>query len=263
MFEKKREKTIIKDSYFKGALKITRPVYLDNTGQPCLYIMNPGGGYLGGDIYRTELYMERDAELMLTTQSSTRIYKTSILPAVHESEIYLKEGSILEYLPDPIIAYESSRFKQKTTIWMDRGATLFYADIFTPGWAPDGALFAYDLIQSKIKVFMEGQLVLFDHLKLIPDMDIQGIGVFDGYTHFGSMIIISEKVSPKLLDQLYDSILSFEESVKFGISMLMIPGFVIRVLAHSTKEVDRIFAICSELTRESWFNKKNMFLRKY
>ncbi len=41
--ENKNGKTVSKNVYFQGALKIMRPVYHDDSGKVCYYILNPGG----------------------------------------------------------------------------------------------------------------------------------------------------------------------------------------------------------------------------
>lgn len=260
---KKQDKTYIKDAYFQGAFKITRPVYLDETGQACLYIMNPGGGYLAGDTYRMEVELEQGAEAIVTTQSSTKIYKTANLPAVLETEISLKKDSLLEYLPDSTIAYRHARFRQRTTVRMEDGATLVCADIFTPGWAEDGTLFSYDLIQSKLQVYLHDELVLLDHLKLIPDDAFRGMGSFDGFTHFGSLVAIGEQATEEFIEQLHEAIQAAEPCAKTGISLLSVPGFALRVLANSTQEIEQVIALCHGRIRQGWFDKKPIFLRKY
>ncbi|MCM2534008.1 urease accessory protein UreD [Neobacillus pocheonensis] len=78
--ERKKEKTILKESLSEGALKVTRPVYLTQSGEAFLYVMNPGGGYLDGDSYKIDIYLEEGAEAVVTTQSSTKIYKTRNRP---------------------------------------------------------------------------------------------------------------------------------------------------------------------------------------
>jgi len=263
VLEKKQDKTCIKDCYFQGAFKITRSVYLDDTGQACLYVMNPGGGYVAGDMYKQELILERGAEVIITTQSSTKVYKTENLPAVLETEIILKADSLLEYLPDPTIAYQNARYQQKTVVRMERGAALIYADMLTPGWAEDGTLFRYDLIQSKLEVYMEDQLVLLDHLKLEPDEEFQGMGSMEGYTHFGSLIVISERVTTDVVEQLYELVPSLDVAVKMGMSMLAVPGFAVRILAHSTQDIEKVIGLIHSHIRESWFQRKSVFLRKY
>ena len=55
---------------------------------------------------------------------------------IKKQKFILKEGSYLEYIPDPLIAYQNARYKQKNVIHMEKGATLLYSDIITPGWSP-------------------------------------------------------------------------------------------------------------------------------
>ncbi|MEW9668459.1 urease accessory protein UreD [Ammoniphilus sp. 3BR4] len=260
--EKKGEKSILQDSYYRGAFKITRPVYLDDSGQACLYVMNPGGGYVEGDSYRMEIQLEPGAEVLLTTQSSTKIYKTIEHPILQSMEVILKEGSRLEYLPDPVIAFQHARFKQDMVVHMERNATLICTDILTPGWAPDGSMFRYDLLQSRMKVFQEGKLVFFDHLKLEPDEQIQQLGSMEKYTHLGTMVIIHEGIDEEVVDELYQ-LASFASESRIGISLLMIPGITIRVQAHRTQDIEEWFGRCHEWIRERLLGSGKVFLRKY
>jgi urease accessory protein len=109
---------------------------------------------------------------------------------------------------------------------------------------------------------MGDKLILFDHLKLEPDQDIQGLGHMEGYTHFGSMIVIKDDIDSEFLDQLHDIFQPFSE-VKIGLSMLTVPGFALRILAHRTQDIEKLFSLCHGLVRESKLGKKAVFLRKY
>ena len=91
--ENRLGKSVAKNVYFQGALKVMRPVYHDDSGQVCYYILNPGGGYLNGDRYKFLITLEENAELILTTQSATKVYKTPFKQAYQETEINLKAGS--------------------------------------------------------------------------------------------------------------------------------------------------------------------------
>ena len=115
-----------------------RPIYLDDTGQVCYFLINPGGGYVDGDTYRMEITVEEEAELLLTTQSATKVYRTPNKPVVQETELILKKNSVLEYIPDPLIGYRDASYKQKNVIRMEQGSTLIYSDMLTPGWSPEG-----------------------------------------------------------------------------------------------------------------------------
>ncbi|MDY0409850.1 urease accessory protein UreD [Virgibacillus soli] len=162
--EDRGKKTVARNVYFQGALKVMRPVYLDDSGQACYYILNPGGGYLDGDRYQIQISLREQAKLTLTTQSATKVYKTLKTHAYQESEFHLKSGSFLEYLPDPLIAYQHARYRQKNVFRMEKGATLIYADIITPGWSPDSKLFSYQLLRLINEIYLDDELILLTTL---------------------------------------------------------------------------------------------------
>lgn len=262
--EKKRGKTIAQDMYFYGAFKLMSPFYLNNDEQACFYIMNPGGGYVDGDTYRMDIHLDKEAQLLLTTQSASKIYKTPKNPVVQEINITLKEGSLLEYLPDPIIGYKNSRYKQKTIVHMEKGTSLIATDIITSGWDPKGNLFSYQMLDLNTKVYLDDNLILLDHIRLTPDIQtLSSIGHFEEYSHLGTMIVVSEYTDESLISMLYDLLETQNLKCRFGLSMLSKPGFMLRILASSTQEVTRAFDVCHKLIRMKWFKRSPVFLGKY
>jgi urease accessory protein len=262
--EDRKGKTVAKNVYFQGALKVMRPIYHDESGQACYYILNPGGGYLDGDRYHMKIVLENKARLTLTTQSATKIYRTPQTFAYQETEIFLKEGSYLEFIPDPLIAYRQARYKQKNVIHMEKGATFLYSDIITPGWSPDGERFSYDGLQLMNEIYMDHELVAYDHIRLNPGVhNVETLGFMEGFSHLGSMIVVGEQTSPELLDRLYQMIHPKTNSYKVGLSLLPVKGFTVRVLAHSTQEIERMFTKIHHMISKEWFQTNPSFLRKY
>ncbi|WP_066250635.1 urease accessory protein UreD [Neobacillus drentensis] len=260
--ENRKGKTVAKNVFFQGALKVMRPIYHNDSGQVCYYILNPGGGYLDGDRYRIQIALEKQARLTLTTQSATKVYRTPHTHAYQETEIFLKNGSFLEYTPDPLIAYRQARYKQKNVIHMEKGATFLYSDIITPGWSPDGQRFSYDRLQLMNEIYMDNELVAYDHIKISPaDYNMETIGFMEGFSHLGSMLVIGEQTTPELLDRLYHVIQS--DTNKVGLSQLSVKGFTVRVLANSTQEIERIFKNVHHMISHEWFDTTPSFLRKY
>lgn len=262
--EERKGKTVAKNVYFQGALKVMRPVYHDDSGQACYYILNPGGGYLDGDTYKLNISLEEQARLTLTTQSATKVYKTPNKPAYQETLISLKAGSYLEYIPDPLIGYRDARYKQKNIIHMDNKSTLLYTDILTPGWSPEGEQFSYDTLQLINEIYMDNELVAYDHIKLNPaSQNISNLGFMEGFSHLGSMIVVGEQTNDELLDRLYSAVNVNTGEYKFGLSLLPVPGFTIRMLANSTQVIEKAFTKCHNIISQEWFSKKPSFLRKY
>ena len=241
-----------------------RPVYHDESGQACYYILNPGGGYLDGDCYKVQISLKEQARLTLTTQSATKVYKTPNTPAYQVTEIFLQAGSYLEYIPDPLIMYRHARYKQKNVVRMEKGATFLYSDIITPGWSPDGEQFSYDKLQLINEIYIDDEMVAFDHIKLNPAVqNMEAIGFMEGYSHLGSMIVVGEQTTTDLLDRLFNAINTNDQEYKIGLSMLPVKGFTLRVLANSTQTIERIFTECQNIISKEWFNTKPSFLRKY
>lgn len=262
--EHRQGRSVAKNVYFQGAFKVMRPVYLNKGTYPCYYLLNPGGGYLDGDTYRLRVSLDEGAQLTLTTQSATKVYKTPRSHAYQETVFHLKKDSYLEYLPDALIAYKDAKYVQKNIVHMEKGATMLYSDILTPGWSPEGEQFSYDMLRLKSEFYMEDELIAYDHIKLEPGKQrMNDLGFMEGYTHLGSFIVVGEKTDDALLDALYEVIQQETGDFSFGLSKLSVPGFTIRIMANYTQVIERIITVCHEVISKTWYDKKPSFLRKY
>lgn len=68
-------KSVARDIFFDKALKVMRPIYLNQSDIPTFYIVNVGGGYLDGDRYKMDFTVKDEAAVTLTSQGATKIYK--------------------------------------------------------------------------------------------------------------------------------------------------------------------------------------------
>ena len=81
-------------------------------------VVNPGGAYLGADLYVIDVEVEEGAKLLLTTQSATKIYRTPGSFAEQRMRFQLGAGAQLELAPDQLIAYREASYRQNTHITM-------------------------------------------------------------------------------------------------------------------------------------------------
>ena len=258
----KKGRTIVKDSYHEGAFKLSRPVFLDETS-PTYFLIHVGGGYVGGDRYHQHFCLEEGAQLTLTTQSATKVYKTTGKPARQETEMILRKGSFLTLVQDPLIAYEGAQYIQDTTIHMDNGSGLLLTDIFTPGWSESRKDFTYDWIRSKMNVFYDGKRLIMDHLLLHPSDQMESILLLEGYSHFGSLLFIHDELNEGIVTELEESLSDIGQKARIGFSRLPIRGLMVRVLANQTQLIENVFAICENLLRSRVLQKGVVFYRKY
>jgi urease accessory protein len=258
-------KSIAVRQFHDGALRILRPHYLDGTGQVCYVVINPGGAYLGGDKYLIEVDVADSADLLLTTQSATKIYRTPGNRAESHTTIRLGRGSRLEYLPDPLIAYREASYTQVTTVDMDATASLIMAEVVTPGWSPDGELFRYDEIRLRNEISIAGKLTVLDNLLIRPAMGspVESMCSMDQFSHLGSLLVVDARVDAALVDDLAVILAHIDPDGRLGITLLDGPGFALRALSGSTEPLNALIGAAVDLLRARWSGQEPLNLRKY
>jgi urease accessory protein len=256
--------------YHRGALRVLRPHYLDGSGQVCYVVVNPGGAYLGADLYLIDVEVADGAKLLLTTQSATKIYRTPDSFAEQRMRLRLGEGAQLELAPDQLIAYREARYRQNTQISMHPTSSLVLSEVITPGWSPDGASFRYEELRLRTEIVIESgagrRLLALDNVLIRPPLhDVTGMGFMEGYSHMGSLLVVDARVDGILADELH--LLTETYNAYTGVSTTAtvdgISGLVLRSLSNSTEELNRLLGACSALLRKRWHGTEPLDLRKY
>ena len=257
--------SIAVSQFHDGALRILRPHYLDESGQVCYVIINPGGAYLGGDKYLIEVALADGADLLLTTQSATKVYRTPNNRAEQHMRLSLGAGARLELLPDPLIAYREATYAQVTTVDMDSTASLVMAEVVTPGWSPDGELFRYDEIRMRNEISIGGRLTVLDNLLIRPGSGspVDSTCFMAEYTHLASLLVMDARVDQALVDELHVLLAPKNDGGQLGLTLLDGPGLALRALSHSTERLNEMLAAAVDLLRKLWHGQEPLNLRKY
>lgn len=256
--------------YHQGALRILRPHYLDDSGQVCYVMVNPGGAYLGADVFTVDVEVQDRASLLLTTQSATKIYRTPGSFAEQRMTVRLGENAQLELAPDQLIAYREARYRQHTHVTLQPTSSLIMAEVVTPGWSPDGSAFKYEELRLRNEIHVETdddtRLLALDNLLIRPPLgDVTGMGFMEGFSHLGSLIVVDPRADQALADELsaltggYDALTGVSVTAKVGGTA----GLVLRSLSNSTGELNHLLQACTGLLRERWYGQPPLNLRKY
>ncbi|MET1250190.1 urease accessory protein UreD [Sporolactobacillus sp. STCC-11] len=236
-FEKKKNKTIASHVYFHGALKVIRPQYDRGSGRIKYILVNLGGGYLQGDQYTIRLSLKDNAEVHLTTQAATKIYKSERDSVLQQIAIQMKNSSILEYIPNPIIPYKDSHYRQLQHIEMDHSSALFLSEILTSGYDPNNAKFSFKQVDLTTKVIYDNQLSVFDRLRFFKDDPLTSKELMGNFTHLGSIIAIYPSFHNADLNVLRKW-LPYNKELISGVTKLSIPGLMIRFLGYRTQDIE-------------------------
>lgn len=263
-------RSVAVQQFHQGALRVLRPHYLDGSGQVCYVMVNPGGAYLGADLFVVDVEVEAGASLLLTTQSATKIYRTPGSFAEQRMSLTLGEEAQLELAPDQLIAYREASYRQNTHITVHPTSSLIMAEVITPGWSPDGASFKYEelRLRNEIRVASDdgAALLALDNLLIRPPLgDVTGMGFMEGYSHLGSLIVVDPRVGQALADELHRLTAGYDAYSGLSLTRTLsgTTGLVLRSLSNSTEELNRLLGACTGLLRERWYGRAPLNLRKY
>ncbi|MFF2346822.1 urease accessory protein UreD [Pseudarthrobacter sp. NPDC058119] len=264
------QRSVASHQYHRGALRVLRPHYLDDSGQVCYVVVNPGGAYLGADLFVIDLEVEDGADLLLTTQSATKVYRTPRSFAEQRMTVRLGEGARLELMPDQLIAYREASYRQRTSVTLRPSSTLVMTEVVTPGWSPDGSAFRYEEIRLRNEIRVETEagteLLALDNLLIRPPHnDVTGLGFMEGFSHLGSLVAVDSRVDQALAHDLRS--LAQTHQARTGVTLTRTvqgtTGLVLRSLASSTGELNRLLTACAGLLRERWHGQGPLNLRKH
>ena len=263
-------KSVASHQYHRGALRVLRPHYLDGSGLVCYVLVNPGGAYLGADLYVIDVEVSDGAKLLLATQSATKIYRTPGSFAEQRMKLRLGEGARLELAPDQVIAYREASYRQNTHVTVRPSSSLIIAEIVTPGWSPDGDTFRYEELRLRTEIRVEsggaGGLLALDNVLIRPSLgDVTGMTFMEGFSHLGSLIVVDPRVDQALADELHEITAGFgaHTGISLTAAMLGTAGLVLRALSNSTEELQRVAGAATALLRKRWYGQDPLDLRKY
>jgi len=238
----KTGKTIVREQYCRIPLFIQRAMYLEETlpTMAYIYIMSPSGGILQGDRYRINITLSNNTFAHVTTQGATRIYKMENNYGTQIVNIKAEEGSYLEFIPDQIIPFRSSRFYQEVELTVHDTATMIYSEIIVPGRVASGEKFEYDICYIKTVARNHlGNTRFIDTVKLEPKSEsLTVIGILGNFEVVGTIYIVTREQYLKDLQFEINKKIKLEGKISYGTSILpKRQGIIVRILGKSAEDV--------------------------
>lgn len=234
-------------SYLKDIFS-TRPFRIINVGQyntdNDLYVMvmSASPGILDKDHYDISIKLENGSRLQLQSQAYQRLFNMEE-GATQRIAITLKEGSVFSYSPHPVVPHAKSRFDSHTVAYLGDDCQLLLSDIITCGRKHSGEIFRFTSYQNITEVYYQYKLILKDNIFLAPGLSpLSTLGMMGSFTHQGTLIYIStgRESAGAFIDEIRESML-LEKGVSFGISLLSVNGFVLRVLGQGGEQLYNCF----------------------
>lgn len=264
-FKRKQSgKTYMAGQYYALPLQVLPPYYPDEDGEAFVYLLNPSGGILQADRLLTQIVLEKDSRVLVTTPSAAKFYKMEDDHAELKYFFDVGENAVLEYLPEYSIPYAGSAVYQESRFDIRQSSVLIAADMITAGRADRGERFQYECYDSRIKIYVEGKLQAYEYARLLPAEGKLGqIGLLEGRQIYAAMYIY-QKSLPAAFSAEVKGILDSpgQEQLKGGVSYVTPDLAVVRLLANSVETAQETVLSVWGAARRRLLGKERVKIRK-
>ncbi|HEU5238208.1 MAG TPA: urease accessory protein UreD [Pyrinomonadaceae bacterium] len=240
-----RKETIVAECEQQLPLRIVRGFQADDGGS-LVHLHNLSGGVLGGDRLDLSVEVGPRAVAQLTSTGAARIYRSrkNAEPALQKLQLRVEDDGFIEYLPDQLIPFTGSRYRQETRIELGANAGVFWWETVAPGRAARNEMFAYDLLQLKAWISALGRPIAIENIRIEPaKLSMFSLARLGGYKYFSTFYICRVGVESsrwldleRLLGELAEH-LSRPSGTVWGVSALRAHGVVVRALSVSGREI--------------------------
>jgi urease accessory protein len=262
------KKTVITDQFSRVPLFTQKALYMEESypSMAYVYIMTPSGGILQGDRNRIDLTLSNRAQVHVTTQGATRIYRMEKNYASQIVNINVGENCYLEYIPDQIIPYKNSRFYQTVNAKVHDSGTLVYSEMLTPGRVASDEAFQYDILYMTTQATnQDGKLRFIDAYVLEPKkVGLHKIGLLGEYVVVGNLYSLTKPGYNKQLIQEISKCLKSFSTIEAGVTLLPNDsGTVARILGKTADEVKAVIFEALSIIRKTIIGAPFSGIRKY
>lgn len=158
-----RSRSVVAHAFATSPLKLLTP---RNHGHAAwVYTATYGGGLVDGDAVRLSVDIGPGAVGLLSTQASTKVYRSPAGTSV-ALEATIGAGGLLVVVPDPIVCFAGSTYRQTQRYELAPAAGLVLVDWLSSGRHAAGERWAFDNYSSRTTIRCDGRLVVYDALSL-------------------------------------------------------------------------------------------------
>jgi urease accessory protein len=212
-------------------------------GETLAHLNNISGGILDTDDLELRIAVQASARAQITSTGATRIYRSRSPERQAHShvEVDVAAGGFLEYLPDALIPYGGSRYRQTTRIRLDGGASLIWWEIVSPGREASGEVFRYQRLASRMEIFSDGKPLWEEIWDLAPALEpLDSAARLGPFRHFASLYLCQSgaaRLEPEMARLAEEH--SVPNELLWGAGSLRSDGLVLRGVAKSGRHLTR------------------------
>jgi urease accessory protein len=262
VYGKRDNSTQLISNYHQAPLKIQRPFYPEGEKICHSVILHTAGGVVGGDRLSSQIHLQPDAQVLITTAAAGKIYRSNGLQAQQTVNIQVDAGACLEYLPQETILFNGAVYRQDLRVELATGSSFLGWEITRFGRSARGEKFVQGEMRSHIEIWQNDIPLWIDRQYIPGSAELfhspHGLA---GKPVVGSLVWVGSPVSQEIIKQA--RMLIINNSINHsdaGVTRLEY-GFLCRYRGNSTSEVRNWFTNIWQILRVSLLNRGNCIPR--
>ena len=181
----------------EGCAKIRLPHTHDASLQAVL--INTAGGLTGGDVVRWEADAAPGARMVFTTQACERVYRSLGDDARVSTQIRVKPGAHVDWLPQETILFEGARLNRSLEVELEEGASLFALEAILLGREAMGEAARGARLRDDWRIRRNGRLIHAEATRINADpLERDGLSLLDGKLAFATLLYVGADAERKL-----------------------------------------------------------------
>ncbi|MGZ4809654.1 MAG: urease accessory protein UreD [Thermoanaerobaculia bacterium] len=159
-------RSVVRRAFSTSPLKLLNPQ--NHSTAAWVSLASYGGGLVDRDALRIDIEVERGATAVISTQASTKIYRS---PHGVSQQLLadVADDALLVLAPDPLVCFARSRYTQVTDVRLASRGALVLVDWLGAGRVASGERWQLDHFDSVTQISCGARRVLHDSLRLSPE----------------------------------------------------------------------------------------------
>ena len=155
-------RTTLAQQSFRAPFHLSKPYWDPDAGTLVVQVVNPTAGILSGDQLETEVKVDSEATLLVTTPSASRVFTMTNGTATCTQRYAVAAKAWLEVSPEPLVPHRGCRYDQSTDIDIAKGGGLFFVDQLMPGRIGHGEVWEWTHLALTLSVRLDGECILHE-----------------------------------------------------------------------------------------------------
>jgi urease accessory protein len=253
-FDKGNNKTRMHLMKFQGPLRVQRPFYPE--GEVChIYLLHPPGGLVSGDDLSIQIDCEQGSEVLLTTPSAGKIYRSDSNGIVQKQRVDIQVvNGQCEWLPMETIVFDGAHGELNTQVNLYDKAKFIGLDVFCLGRPKSALPFESGSVEQRLSIYHNDKPLMLERQFLASnDPLITAISGFNGQLVSGTFVVFGLD-DPETAMQCLREWITHESietlSVTFRLQVL-----IVRYLGSCSEQAQGQLRTCWTLIRPMLMNR--------